>query len=179
MVDQELPDFNVMAANMNNISHEQASLAVHLERMQNLPAFDAGAQILQAIAALSRRMDEQMQQQAQQAQQQAQQAQQQAQQLVQIQQEMQQIRQEISRSERNNFARLLNSFVNHSDTRLEALYGLDNEPLQDFPETIADIGALTGAGLSTLLGQLGLPVDGNVPDCKRRFIKYIGLRSLV
>jgi hypothetical protein len=95
MADQELPDFNVMAANLNNISHEQASLAVHLERMQNLPAFDAGAQILQAIAALSRRMDEQMQKQAQKMQQAMQQ---QGQQLVQIQQEMQQTRQETSRS---------------------------------------------------------------------------------
>ncbi|CCX31303.1 Protein of unknown function [Pyronema omphalodes CBS 100304] len=66
---------------MNNISLEHASLAVHLERMQNIPAFDAGAQILQAIAALSRRMDEQMQQQDQK-----------------MQQAMQQIHQEISRS---------------------------------------------------------------------------------
>ncbi|KAI5799691.1 hypothetical protein FPQ18DRAFT_399584 [Pyronema domesticum] len=70
-----------LLANMNNISLEHASLAVHLERMQNIPAFDAGAQILQAIAALSRRMDEQMQQQDQK-----------------MQQAMQQIHQEISRS---------------------------------------------------------------------------------
>lgn len=62
MAGQELPNFNVVAASINNNSHEQAPLAVHLERVQNLPAFDAGAQILQAIAVLSRRMDEQIRQ---------------------------------------------------------------------------------------------------------------------
>jgi len=35
--------------------------------------------------------------------------------------------------EHNNFARLLNSSINHSDTRLEALDGLNNQSVQGFP----------------------------------------------
>jgi hypothetical protein len=34
---------------MGNILHEHATPAVQVQRMQNLPAFDAGAQILQVI----------------------------------------------------------------------------------------------------------------------------------
>ncbi|KAH8148605.1 uncharacterized protein LAJ45_07316 [Morchella importuna] len=153
--------------NFQILSDAAAASAQQPALMSNLPAVKLGGQLLQIQQTL---------QQVQQAmQQQGQQLQQQGQQLVQIQQAVQQIHQETSRSERNNFARLLNSSVNRSDTRLEVLYGLDNQPVQDFPETGADIGALTGPELSTLLGQLGLPVDGNVADCKRRFIKYIGL----
>lgn len=40
--------------------------------------------------------------------------------------------------ERNNFARLLNSSANRTDTRLEVLYDLNNQPVQGFPETGAD-----------------------------------------
>jgi len=65
MADQELPDFNTMAAShttmaahLDYISHEHASMAAQLGRMANVPAFDAGAQILDAIAKLSRRVDE-------------------------------------------------------------------------------------------------------------------------
>ena len=61
----ELPDFNTMAAShttmaahLDNISHEHASMAAQLGRMANIPAFDAGEQILDAIARLSRRIDE-------------------------------------------------------------------------------------------------------------------------
>lgn len=32
-----------------------------------------------------------------------------------------------------------------------------------------------GPEFNTLLNQLGLPIDGNVTDYKRRFIKYTGL----
>lgn len=58
MAAQHPPDFNAVAASMNVISNEHASAAVELGRMQNLPAFDGGAGILDAITALSRRIDE-------------------------------------------------------------------------------------------------------------------------
>ena len=51
MADQDLPDFNTMAA-----SH--TTMAVHLGRMQNIPAFDVEEQILGAIARLSRKTDQ-------------------------------------------------------------------------------------------------------------------------
>ena len=46
--------------------------------------------------------------------------------------------------EHNNFARSLNSSINHPDTRLEALRGPNNQLVQGFPETGADIAKLTG-----------------------------------
>jgi hypothetical protein len=59
MADQQpAPDFDAIAASMNIISNEHASVALELGRMQNLPALDAGARILDAITELSRRMDE-------------------------------------------------------------------------------------------------------------------------
>jgi hypothetical protein len=47
-----------MVVDINNISQEGASLATQLDRMQIVPAFDAEAQILEAIRALSERMDD-------------------------------------------------------------------------------------------------------------------------
>lgn len=52
------PDFFAMPADMNDASHAHASMAIHLERMQNIPAFNAGAEILEAIRAFSRRVDD-------------------------------------------------------------------------------------------------------------------------
>jgi len=57
MANQGIPDFNLMAANIQNIAQEQASLAMQVDRMQNLPAFDAEGQILQALAHLVRHLD--------------------------------------------------------------------------------------------------------------------------
>lgn len=56
--DQQMPDFNAMAENLNEVSRTQAPLATHFERMRDIPAFDASARILEAIADLSRRVDE-------------------------------------------------------------------------------------------------------------------------
>ena len=51
IADQGLPGFNTMAA-----SH--TTMAVHLGTMQNIPAFDVEEQILEAIARLSRKIDQ-------------------------------------------------------------------------------------------------------------------------
>lgn len=67
----------------------------------------------------------------------------QGQQLVQQGQGMTGIRQDILHLERNHFSRLLNASVNRSDTRLEVLYDLNNQPIQGFPQTGGDSGALT------------------------------------
>ena len=44
----------------------------------------------------------------------------------------------------------MNSSVSRSDVRLEVLYDVENQPTQDFPETGADVGALTGKYLMSL-----------------------------
>ncbi|KAI5839544.1 hypothetical protein DFP73DRAFT_208468 [Morchella snyderi] len=56
MAAQEQPDFlamaadmNTVAADMNNVARAHASIAINLERMQNVPAFNQGAAILEAI----------------------------------------------------------------------------------------------------------------------------------
>jgi hypothetical protein len=56
--DAQQPDFLAMAANMNDASRAHASMAIHLERTQNIPAFNAGEDILKAIRALSRLVDD-------------------------------------------------------------------------------------------------------------------------
>jgi septal ring factor EnvC (AmiA/AmiB activator) len=130
-------------------------------RQQGQQLAQQGEQLAQQGQQLAQQ-GQQLAQQGQQLAQQGQQLTQQGQQLVQHGEELVHIRQEISRSyvyflvfrfdrpilkgsrEHNNFARLLNSSVNRSDTRLEVLYGLNNQPVQGFPETGADIGALTG-----------------------------------
>ncbi|KAI5850368.1 hypothetical protein DFP73DRAFT_539119 [Morchella snyderi] len=52
---QPQPDFVAMAADMNALAH--ASIATNLGSMVNVPAFNQGAAILQAINALSLRID--------------------------------------------------------------------------------------------------------------------------
>ena len=58
MAAHQHPDFDAMAERMNTISNQHASLAVEPGMMKNLPALDAKARILAAIADLSRHMDE-------------------------------------------------------------------------------------------------------------------------
>lgn len=40
-VDQQMPDFAVIAGDLNEVSRAHASLAAHFERMRDIPAFDA------------------------------------------------------------------------------------------------------------------------------------------
>lgn len=61
---QPQPDFVAMAADMNavaiemgNAAQSYASIATNLGRMVNVPAFNQGAAILQAINGLSIRID--------------------------------------------------------------------------------------------------------------------------
>jgi len=58
------------------------------------------------------------------------------------------------------------------------LYDVNDQPIQNFPATGTDIGALNGHDINALLDQLGLAADGNVADRKRRFVKYIGCNNL-
>lgn len=46
---QPQPDFLAMAADMNTVARAHASMAINLERMQNIPVFNQGAEILEAI----------------------------------------------------------------------------------------------------------------------------------
>ncbi|KAL0639312.1 hypothetical protein Q9L58_001538 [Maublancomyces gigas] len=50
-------DMNIIATNMHHVAHVHASMAINLERMQNVPAFNQGADILQAVNELSLRID--------------------------------------------------------------------------------------------------------------------------
>jgi len=58
MADQPQPNFDTMAAHLDTISHEHASVVAQLRMVQNIPAFNAGDQVLNAIVRLSRRIDE-------------------------------------------------------------------------------------------------------------------------
>jgi hypothetical protein len=84
-------------------------------------------------------------------------------------------------SDRNNFARVLNSSVSRSDTRLEVLHNVNNQPIQIslrqvmtsehlIVSTLAgklfNLNTMKGQDINALLDQLGLPGDGNVADCK-------------
>lgn len=55
--DQQMPDFVAIFENLNKVSRVHASLATHFERMGSIPAFDASARVLEAIAVLSWRVD--------------------------------------------------------------------------------------------------------------------------
>ena len=52
----ELPDLGQMAIDMDDISRSHKSLAGNIAKMQNVPAFNPGAQILQESRALRREM---------------------------------------------------------------------------------------------------------------------------
>ncbi|KAF8475928.1 hypothetical protein BDZ91DRAFT_710605 [Kalaharituber pfeilii] len=52
----EQPEFNVVAAEMVQVSNSHASLAVQFERMQNMPAVAAENRILRAINELSQQI---------------------------------------------------------------------------------------------------------------------------
>ena len=52
----ELPDFGQMAVDMDNISQSHGSLARNMAKMQNIPAFNPGAQILEELRALREEM---------------------------------------------------------------------------------------------------------------------------
>ncbi|RPA99479.1 hypothetical protein L873DRAFT_1789620 [Choiromyces venosus 120613-1] len=124
--------------------------------MPNLPAIGHGRQLIQILQQTLQRMQQAMQQQGQQ--------------LVKI-------GQQITCLDHNNFAKLLNSSVNHSDTHLEILHNINNQPVQGSPATGTNVGALSGPQLNTLLVQLSLPVNGTVIEHRKWFIKHIGLRS--
>jgi hypothetical protein len=54
--DQEQPDFAAMVEDMNVISRSHRSLATNLQRMGNIPALDAGAQILVELRNIGQRL---------------------------------------------------------------------------------------------------------------------------
>ncbi|RPA89443.1 hypothetical protein L873DRAFT_1849288 [Choiromyces venosus 120613-1] len=94
-----------------------------------------------------------------------------------MQEQQAQIHQDISCFDHNNFMRLLNSSITHSDIHLQTLYDILNQPIEGFPQTGAHLRAfdVIGGQLKALLKVLDLPVDGDIEDCRRRFMKYIGL----
>jgi hypothetical protein len=54
--DQEQPDFAAMVEDMNVISRSHRSLATNSQRMGNIPALDAGAQILVELRNIGQRL---------------------------------------------------------------------------------------------------------------------------
>lgn len=48
-----VPDFNAMAADMGTVAQGTNSLGANLAQMQNLPAIDGGAQILQRLDVIN------------------------------------------------------------------------------------------------------------------------------
>jgi len=59
-------------------------------------------------------------------------------------------------SDRNNFARLMNSTITHSATPIEPLYDLQNQLIHYFPPTAAHVRALTGKHLIKALQKVYL-----------------------
>ncbi|PUU74867.1 hypothetical protein B9Z19DRAFT_1067875 [Tuber borchii] len=57
-------------------------------------------------------------------------------------------------------------------------FGIDNKPIPDFPEKIADIGALDAAHTDSLLRALGLPQNGTLVEKKERFGYHIGIARI-
>lgn len=55
--DQQMPDFAAVTGDLNEVSRAHVSLAAHFERMRDIPAFDAGARILAAIATLAQNVN--------------------------------------------------------------------------------------------------------------------------
>lgn len=50
-------DMNTIATDMHRVANAHTSISTNIERMQNIPAFNQGEAILQAINALSLRID--------------------------------------------------------------------------------------------------------------------------
>ena len=59
-------------------------------------------------------------------------------------------------SDRNNFARLMNSTMTHSATPIEPLYDLQNHLIHNFPPTAALVRAITGKHLTKALQKVYL-----------------------
>ncbi|KAH8153649.1 uncharacterized protein LAJ45_02462 [Morchella importuna] len=131
--------------NFQNLSAAFATASNEIALLPNLPVVNLAEQIQQI---------HQMLQEMQQGLQNLQQGQQN------LQQGQQQIRQDILRSDRNNFARLINSSVTRADTPLEPLYDLGGQLIQNFPQTSEEIKTLNGAMIDTLLNSLTLPTNG-------------------
>ncbi|RPB14808.1 hypothetical protein P167DRAFT_45325 [Morchella conica CCBAS932] len=139
--------------NFQNLSAAFATASNEIALLPNLPVVNLAEQIQQI---------HQMLQEMQQG-------------LQNLQQGQQQIRQDILRSDRNNFARLINSSVTRADTPLEPLYDLGGQLIQNFPQTSEEIKTLNGAMIDTLLNSLTLPTNGAVDTRRKRLMKHIGL----
>ncbi|KAF8468242.1 hypothetical protein BDZ91DRAFT_848079 [Kalaharituber pfeilii] len=85
---------------------------------------------------------------------------------------------QLSRSENNNIARIFNSRVAHDTNQLAPLYDINNEVIENFPQTSNDIKELNAEGLNTLLRALGLPVNGRLDAKRERLRRYIGVMTV-
>ncbi|RPB20655.1 hypothetical protein L211DRAFT_841581 [Terfezia boudieri ATCC MYA-4762] len=163
----EQPDFNVIQASMTSTANGLRTAATELDNLN---------QIQEQMRGMEQRIQQQMGQLEQRIQQQMGQLEQR------IQQQMGQMEQRVlgklSRFENNNLARLFNSRISHETHQLEPFYNIENELIEGFPPTSADINGLDAAGVERLLRELGLPVAGRLNDKRKRFRRYIGLMVL-
>ncbi|PUU82303.1 hypothetical protein B9Z19DRAFT_1061989 [Tuber borchii] len=134
--------------NLGAVSDYFHGLAVEVDRIKNVPAFNQGAQILPALDQIREDIKQ-----------------------GEVTNGAAHVR------DKNNVARLLNGRLSHASHALEPFYGSNGELIPDFPRTNADIGRLNSAPMNALLVALDLSTHGTMPERKARLKRHIGLMN--
>ncbi|KAF8472127.1 hypothetical protein BDZ91DRAFT_717275 [Kalaharituber pfeilii] len=150
------PDFQTLRTSMTNVANGFRNTAVEIET-----AATEIDKIQHMAAANIIRQLERMQQQ-----------------MTRMEENLLNVLRQLSRSENNNIARIFNSRVAHDTYQLAPLYDINNEVIENFPQTSNDIKELNAEGVNTLLRALGLPVNGRLDAKRERLRRYIGVMTV-
>ncbi|KAM3520382.1 hypothetical protein NHJ13051_006905 [Beauveria bassiana] len=144
----EQPDFSAAASGLR-------LAAEHLERCPNIPALDAGAELM-------RRMDMMLEQQR----------------LLSA--KIDSVEQTVIISNRNLAVRIENSIVVSGEMVLAPLYDLrTGEEIAECPRTLAELEALTAPQVGELLRRIGEAVPRGHEDRRRKLKQAFGVRTQV
>jgi len=147
--------------NFDEVSGHFQSLSEQFGRARNIPAFDQGHGVLQALHDIVRRLD-------------------------QIDQRIDQIQSSLNDIHIGNTARDINQCISAENSllvkdsdELKPLYSLTTGELIDsFPRLVGDISSLPSAEVNRVLAQLKLPLTGNVRERRRTLFFACGVRFL-